>query len=152
LIRQLFHIKQSGSVQEYIDQFIELIDQLIAYESTVDQCYYTTHFVDGLKDEIKSVILVQLPINLDTACSLALLQEEVDVARRREHRRPEPLYRFNSWAAPVPLPLPPPPPKLDKSLDGAAVHEKPSSKSNKLAVHDDKVATLRAYRRARGLY
>jgi hypothetical protein len=74
LIRQLFHIKQSGSVQEYIDQFSELADQLLAYEhSASHNRYYTARFVDGLKDDIKSVVLVQRPYDLDTACCLALL-------------------------------------------------------------------------------
>jgi hypothetical protein len=58
LIRQLSHIKQVGSVQDYIDRFIELIDQLLTYEPAANQRYYTTRFVDGLKDEIKSIILV----------------------------------------------------------------------------------------------
>jgi hypothetical protein len=33
---------------------------------------------------IKSVILVQRPSTLDTACALALLQEEADSSRRRD--------------------------------------------------------------------
>jgi hypothetical protein len=60
-------------VQDYIDRFTELVDQLVAYEHSSDHRYYTTCFVDGLKDEIKSVILVQRLVNLDTTCSLALL-------------------------------------------------------------------------------
>jgi hypothetical protein len=32
-IRQLFHIRQSGTVTEYVEQFSELLDQLVAYES-----------------------------------------------------------------------------------------------------------------------
>jgi hypothetical protein len=31
LIRQLFHIKQLGSVAEYIDQFAQLVDKLNSY-------------------------------------------------------------------------------------------------------------------------
>jgi hypothetical protein len=90
LIRQLFHIKQIGSIQEYIDKFTELIDRLVSYEQSVgDQRYYTTRFVDGLKDEVKSAILVQRPIDLDTACTLALLPEEAVGSRHREFRKPE---------------------------------------------------------------
>jgi hypothetical protein len=37
------------------------------------------HFIDGLKPEIKSVVLMQRPKNLDTTCTLALLQEEVGI-------------------------------------------------------------------------
>ena len=36
LIRQLLHIRQTGSVPEYITAFAELIDQLAAYESLTD--------------------------------------------------------------------------------------------------------------------
>jgi hypothetical protein len=83
LIRQLLYIKQSGSIQEYIDQFSELIDQLLAYEhSASNNRYYIAHFVDGLKDDIKYVVHVQCPCDLDTAWCLALLHEEADIARR----------------------------------------------------------------------
>jgi hypothetical protein len=61
-------------VQKYIDQFTALIDQLVAYNHVVtDHRYYTTHFVDRLRDDIKVVVLVQRPVDLDTACTLALL-------------------------------------------------------------------------------
>jgi hypothetical protein len=73
LIRQLFHIRQTSSVQDYIDRFTELVDQLVAYEHIIDQRYYTTRFVDGLRDDIKSIILIQRPVGLNTACVLTLL-------------------------------------------------------------------------------
>jgi hypothetical protein len=73
LIRQLFHIRQTSSVQDYIDRFTELVDQLVAYEHIIDHRYYTTRFVDGLRDDIKSIILIQRPVNLNTACVLTLL-------------------------------------------------------------------------------
>jgi hypothetical protein len=33
--------------------------------------------IDGLKDEIKSDVIIQRPDDMDTACSLAMLQEDV---------------------------------------------------------------------------
>jgi hypothetical protein len=39
--------------------------------------YFTMRFIDGLKPEIKAIVLVQRPKTLDFAWSLALLQEEV---------------------------------------------------------------------------
>jgi hypothetical protein len=53
LIRQLFHIKQLTNVAEYIERFSELVDQLTTYESKTDPLYYSMHFVDGLKHDIK---------------------------------------------------------------------------------------------------
>jgi hypothetical protein len=66
IIRQLYKIKQLGSVQEYIDKFCELLDQLQAYNSNVEPLYYTTRFIDGLDYDRR-------PKDLDTACCLALL-------------------------------------------------------------------------------
>lgn len=73
LIRQLFHIRQSGSVADYVEQFASRVDELAAYESCTDPLYYTVRFIDGLKHEIKTVIMVQRPPNLDAACALALV-------------------------------------------------------------------------------
>jgi hypothetical protein len=38
LIQQLFHIKQSGSVHDYVEQFAQLVDQLAAYTTHTDPC------------------------------------------------------------------------------------------------------------------
>jgi hypothetical protein len=73
LIRQLFHIRQNGSVSEYVEQFTTLVDELAAYESRTDPLYYTMRFIDGLKHDIKYVIMVQRPTYLDPACALALV-------------------------------------------------------------------------------
>jgi hypothetical protein len=60
------------------------MDQLHAYNSNVEPLYYTTRFIDGLKDDIKYFIVVQRPKYLDTACCLALLQEENGVIQSKE--------------------------------------------------------------------
>ena len=87
LIHQIFHIKQTTSVQEYVDQFVNLIEQLSAYTPNPDNLSYTTLLIDGLRDDIRSTVLVQCPADLDDACSLSLLQEEaVEPTRRREFR------------------------------------------------------------------
>ena len=84
LIRQLFHIWQTGSVQEYVDRFTGLVDQLIAYGKTIDPLFYVTRFVDGLRDDNRSAVHMQHPSTVDAACVLALLQEElVDPCRRK---------------------------------------------------------------------
>jgi hypothetical protein len=77
LLRQLFNIYQTTIVSAYVTDFSELVDQLKSYSQTQDHMYFTMRFIDGLKPEIKTVVLVQCPQNFDTACSLALLQEEV---------------------------------------------------------------------------
>jgi small-conductance mechanosensitive channel len=77
LIRQLFNIWQLSSVTNYITRFAALVDQLSAYFQSTDPLYFTMRFMDGLRPDLKSVVLMQRPKNLDTAYTLALLQEEM---------------------------------------------------------------------------
>ena len=73
LIRQLFSIRQQTNVSDYVKRFTELVDQLSTYSNSTNLVYYTMCFIDGLFPDIKAVVLVQRPQNLDTACVLALL-------------------------------------------------------------------------------
>jgi hypothetical protein len=59
------------------------VDDLKAYAKHHDPLYYTQRFIDGLRDEIKAVLLVHRPSTLDTACVLAQLQEEALAASKR---------------------------------------------------------------------
>jgi hypothetical protein len=76
LIRHFFHIKQLTSVSEYVEQFSDLVHQLLAHDPSFPQTVITNRFLDGLKKEIKAVIMIHRPHDLDTASCLALLQEE----------------------------------------------------------------------------
>ncbi|RLM68934.1 putative gag-pol polyprotein [Panicum miliaceum] len=149
LIRQLFHINQLSSVAEYRERFSELVDQLTAYETHTDPPYYTMRFVDGPRGDIQSVVLIQRPSDLDTACVLALLQEEVSEGdKKKEFRRPD--YFGSSRTVsrgPLTLPLPP---KPEKPTSGSHVEDKRVSESWKPRQVDDKLAALCAYRRAKG--
>jgi hypothetical protein len=73
LIKQLFHIRQSGTVAYYVEHFSALVDQLATYETTDNPLYYTMRFVDGLHDDIKLMVMIQRPSTLDTACALAMV-------------------------------------------------------------------------------
>lgn len=83
--------------------------QLSACGDVSDPLYFTTRFMDGLRDEVRGVVIMQRPGDLDTTCSLALLQEEVaDSSRRRAF----PKLESGAWAksdgkGPFPLPSPP---------------------------------------------
>lgn len=47
--------------------FSQLVDQLNAYSHTFDPLYYSMQFIDGLHDDVKFVVMVQRPRNLDAA-------------------------------------------------------------------------------------
>ena len=58
-------------------QFEELMHYILAHNSGFDPIYFTTQFLDGLKAEIRAGVALHRPQNLDSAFSLALLQEEL---------------------------------------------------------------------------
>lgn len=50
----------------------------------------TNRFIDGLKEDIRAVVVVHHPPNIDTASSLVLLQEEVTHEySKREYKKQE---------------------------------------------------------------
>lgn len=78
LVRQFFHISQIGSVPEYIEQFDDLVHKLKAHDTHFDPILITNRFVDGLRHDIRAIIMMHKPLDLDTASSLAMLQEELN--------------------------------------------------------------------------
>jgi hypothetical protein len=134
-------------VHEYIDKFSKLVDQLVVYDHFSDHHYFTTCFVDGLKHDMKSIVLVQRPANLDTACALALLQEEADAAQRKEFKCTDFALKPKPTLMSMPLPLPLPPPRLDISMGGETVGVRVTDASS-VSLAENKVAALRAYTRA----
>jgi hypothetical protein len=147
LLRQLFCIRQTGLVSEYIENFSTLVDQLSAYQNTADPLYFTTRFVEGLRPDLRAVVLLQRLGDLDTACCLALLQEEVtDPGHRREFQKRDPGF----WSKPGYRG-----PSMAVLSHSGTTSQEPQGLSKPSNTHvpstDDKFKALRAYRRAKGL-
>jgi hypothetical protein len=77
LIRKLYKLVQTASVEEYVCQSFELIDQLTAYEDKPNSLHYVTRFIEGLKPSVRILVAIQLPQDLETAYNIALVHEEV---------------------------------------------------------------------------
>uniref|UniRef100_A0ACD5VQZ5 Uncharacterized protein n=1 Tax=Avena sativa TaxID=4498 RepID=A0ACD5VQZ5_AVESA len=77
LLRRLYHIQQTGTVEDYVQRFSDLIDRILAYDSHQDPLHYLTRFLDGLKPVVRVLVSIQKPDTLDEAASLALLWEEL---------------------------------------------------------------------------
>lgn len=150
LLRQLFHIKMTSSVSDYVERFTDLVDQLKAYTTHPDTLSFTTRFVDGLRDDIRSVVLVARPHNLDTACTLALLQEEaVDQGSRKEFKHADGSLFTRNATIKGTLPLPPPV-RAQTSEPFQAVRSAEDKRLPPRSI-DDKLAKLRSYRKTQGL-
>lgn len=151
LLRQHFHIKQTSTVVDYVERYVALIMQLSSYNPKTDQCYITTRFVDGLHDSIRFIVLVQRLCDLDTACTLTLLQEEAQgLSRPKEYKKLESSSYTKPHSFHFGFSLPPPPVKPVAILD-----ERRPTDNRRLSQHgaivDEKLSTLRNYRKAQGL-
>jgi hypothetical protein len=80
-----------------------------------------------------------------------LLQEEAKVARRRDYKWSDNSFCSRSTTGVVPLPLPPPPKSNKSSGVVMPVPNRCVVDADKAVQSEDKLATLRAYRHARGL-
>jgi hypothetical protein len=150
LIRQFYHIRQTNSVVDYVEQFDQLMHQLLAHENQLTSAMITTRFIDGLRDDVKSAIIIQRPPDLDTACALAILQEEVLMHMGRRDMRRTDFSNFTQSSvksAPMSLPLPPAiSHKVAGNTEDRRGNVHGTSKSD-----EGKLTALRAYRRAKGL-
>ncbi|CAO2169811.1 unnamed protein product [Urochloa humidicola] len=149
LIRQMLHLRQTGLVKEYIEQFAALADQLAAYEPNADPLHSTMKFIDGLKDELRSAVLMQRPPDLDTAYVLAQLQEEVgDSSRKSDYKKVDYSYS-NKPQLKAAYPIPSPPSRSAKQ--SPSVEVKKSSEQVKINSAEDRWRALKSLRRSKGL-
>jgi hypothetical protein len=132
LIRQLFHIRQKGSVSKYVEQFSSLVDQLAAYEEESNPLYYAMRFVDGLQNDIRSVVMIQQPSTLDEACALALVQEEAANSVKRREVRHYDLFSNKQGHKSAYSSLPPP--KYDKPPPNSAHDEKKGTEEVRVLI------------------
>ena len=73
----MFNIRQTSTVEYYMERFSELFDQLTAYEPNLSQVHYATRFMEGLVPSVRLLVGIQQPADLDAAYALALLSEEL---------------------------------------------------------------------------
>lgn len=153
LTRQFFRIKQTASVIEYIETFSDLVHQLLAHDPTLTSSVITNRFIDGLQSDIRSVVIVHRPQDLDAASSLALLQEEVSMDNpRKEYKKLEsnpysrkisPEVQKSTGSLMPHFPTKPPAASLTEDKRN---HDYVKTKSG-----EDKLLALKAFRRSKGL-
>ena len=83
---------------------------MLAHQPQWDSMFFVSHFMDGLREEIRGVVLLHRPKELDTDASLVLLQEEVlDMMKCKEASRTEPIAAVAHSTTRSSYPLLPPP-------------------------------------------
>lgn len=145
LIRQWIRIVQTGTVSEYVEKFDGLMHQMIAYDPSLIPVYFVTKFIEGLKDEVRVVVLVQRPQDLDTACAIALLQEEaMEGVKSASPKRSEPTFGIKSNRMMSNYSVP----TSTKTTNVTAEDRRGTEAAR---ARDEKLAALKSYRRAKGL-
>ena len=64
-------LKQLGIVDEYKQQFLQLLYTVRLYEPTLSETFLVTRFIMGLKDELRSTVEFQIPYSIQVACNYA---------------------------------------------------------------------------------
>lgn len=135
LLNQFEQLKQSDSVQAYQEEFGKLAHGLLLYNNSYDETYFVTRFVAGLKDDIRRVIVLHRPKDVDTASTLALIQEgELNKIKSKGFIKEYQKTNFKSWT--------------DKPKGNEA---DPAQQKGQKASNEDKLATLKDFRKKNGL-
>lgn len=73
LIVDFNKLVQDGSVVEYRDKFEELKSFISHFNRSLNEEYFLKIFLSGLKEEIRDLIMVQIPATLSQAFNIAKL-------------------------------------------------------------------------------
>jgi hypothetical protein len=138
-MKQLESLRQTYSVADYLARFEQLAHSILLYNPSCDDVYFVTRFLGGLKEEIRAPIILHRPPNLETAGTLALLQEaELEMAKSKILPKSD-QAKFQSKHHTVADKT-----KFRKDDNKSVEHAQANATS-------DKLVALKAYRRANNL-
>ena len=99
-MHHFIQLRQTGSVQEYRQQFETTMYHLLALDPTLSSKFFISQFLIGLKDELPLGVRLQAPTSITRAAVFARIQEEELEKQRTARPRIAPVGR-------PPLPAPP---------------------------------------------
>jgi hypothetical protein len=76
-VQNMLSLRQEGSVDKYTKQFEAIQFQVSMFNAGFDDMFFTSHYVNGLRDDIRNLVQPQLPDSVDRASLLARLQQQV---------------------------------------------------------------------------
>jgi hypothetical protein len=114
---------------EYHAEFKKLAHGLLLYNPAIDDTIFITRFIGGLRDDIRSALLLHKPGDVDTTSALALIQEQ-----ELEQSCKQPSGRDFTREAP----------RVQASAEK-------NKQAKPRADSDDKLASLKSFHRRNGL-
>jgi len=76
-LTELIDLRQSGTVEDYTTKFEQLQFDITMHSCHYDDLFFTSHYVSGLKDEIRAVVEPQVPTTVHRAALIARIQQKV---------------------------------------------------------------------------
>ena len=73
-MNDLLELKQTGTVEEYTTQFQALQFDITLHNPHYDDMFFTTHYISGLKDDIRAIVQPHMPTTVDKAALIAKIQ------------------------------------------------------------------------------
>lgn len=74
---ELVSLYQEGALEDYISAFVNLQYQITMYNTGMDQIYFVTQFIKGLKPELRFGVQSQVPETMQRAIMLARVQQQI---------------------------------------------------------------------------
>ena len=72
----LLQLRQTGTVTEYIRSFESCMYHLLSVDSSLNSRWFISHFVHGLREDLRAAVRLQHPASVTRAAALARIQEE----------------------------------------------------------------------------
>jgi hypothetical protein len=76
-MRGLVHMTQRASLDEYIQEFEDSRYATMVHNPRLDETFFVSQFIKGLRGETKGYVMSQLPRTVDRAIALAQIHQEV---------------------------------------------------------------------------
>nr|CAD1818033.1 unnamed protein product [Ananas comosus var. bracteatus] len=87
VVEEFNKLVQTGTVEEYQEQFEDLKARLLTTDSQFSVDYFLSSFLSGLKDEIRSAVKMLYPRTLTQAFKQAKLQEQTIAAMMKKSKQ-----------------------------------------------------------------
>ncbi|XP_066392625.1 protein argonaute PNH1-like [Miscanthus floridulus] len=106
-LTELIDLKQTGTVEDYTTKFEQLQFDITMHSCHYDDLFFTSHYVSGLKDDIRAVVEPQVPTTIHRAAIIARIQQNVLDRGKNKYQKapilhkPNPQHRTETKTQPV---------------------------------------------------
>ena len=88
-VTDLLNLKQTGTVEEYTTQFQALQFEVSMEGSQVDEQFFATAYINGLKEDIRAVVEPHTPTTVKKAVTIAKIQQrQVERGKAKYQKQP----------------------------------------------------------------